>query len=398
MPNAIEPLSLQAYSVSLPEKMEPRAAMAAQLPAWVQPLLTWITAKPAPGEESKHKPALAYVWQAVVLVVGGCGASILALSSDSISEPLSWSILGLGLLATTSGLGLFQVVVFHHCAHGTVFSTRDRNRFVGRLVSALLLFKHFDRYQAEHMLHHNTNKLFTDDDEFTDFVIGICDLAPSLGKGELWRRLLIDLISPVFHGSFLLKRIRGSLLSHEASHNRIGLVAWGSLLILGAATHTLGIILVAWIIPVTVLLQIATVFRILCEHRFPPAEIIALRGRRLVCEATTGVFPGVTPPSLRARSLVGLAVWMGWWLNMLTVQLFARVFVLVGDAPCHDFHHRRPATKRWTNYTHARQADMDAGCPGFPVNYIDTWGLFRAVDQNLAAMARCPADLLDSLS
>jgi fatty acid desaturase len=398
MPDAIEPLPPHAYSVGMPMNLEPRAAMAARLPAWVQPLLTWITAKPAPGEKPTTKPALTYVWQAVFLVVGGCAASAVALTTDLTSEPLSWSILGLGLLATTSGLGLFQVVVFHHCAHGTVFSTRDRNRFVGRLVSALLLFKHFDRYQAEHMLHHNTNKLFTDDDEFTDFVIGICDLAPSLGKGELWRRLLIDLVSPVFHGRFLIKRLRGSLFSYEASHNRIGLVAWGSLLVLGAATHTLGIILVAWIIPVTVLLQIATVFRILCEHRFPPAEIIAHRGRRLVCEATTGVFPGVTPPSSQARSLIGLTLWIAWWLNMLTVQLFARVFVLVGDAPCHDFHHRRPATKRWTNYTHARQADLDAGCPGFPVNYIDTWGLFRAIDQNLAAMARCPADFLESLA
>ncbi|HTW27079.1 MAG TPA: hypothetical protein VME92_08135, partial [Acetobacteraceae bacterium] len=88
--------------------------------------------------------------------------------------------------------------------------------------------------------------------------------------------------------------------------------------------------------------------------------------------------------------------WTAWWLNMLTVQLFVRLFVLVGDAPCHDFHHRRPATKRWTSYIQARQADADAGSPGFPANYIETWGLFRAVDENLAAMALAPRHVFET--
>ncbi len=68
--------------------------------------------------------------------------------------------------------------------------------------------------------------------------------------------------------------------------------------------------------------------------------------------------------------------------------------MLVGDAPCHDFHHRRPG-KKWTNYIYARQADVIAECPGFPLNYVDTWGLFRAIDENFAAMARAPSDLFE---
>ena len=78
---------------------------------------------------------------------------------------------------------------------------------------------------------------------------------------------------------------------------------------------------------------------------------------------------------------------------MLTLQLLVRVFVLVGDAPCHDFHHRRPG-KKWVNYAYARQADMEAGCPGFPRNYADSWGLFAAIDQNFAAMERAPRHVL----
>ncbi len=368
---------------------DPRREMAMRLPGWVQPFLTWLTAKPAPGEAAVATSPHAYVRQALVLTAGGVALTALPLVLLSAGHPLFWLLLMAGLTATTSGLGIFQVVVFHHCAHGTVFRGWERNRLAGRLISALLLFKHFDAYRREHMVHHSANKLFTDDDEFTDFVIGICRLAPGSSRFALWRHLLLDLASPWFHGRFLVKRIRGSLASAEALHNLVGITAWTALLASALATHTLTIALVAWVLPVTVLLQIATVLRILCEHRLPPAEVIARRGQELVCQATSGVFPGAIPPSKRHS----IFAWYLWWCNMLTVQLFVRVFVLVGDAPCHDFHHRRPANKRWTDYTHARQADQDAGCPGFPRNYLDTWGLFHAIDQNLTAMAHAPADL-----
>ncbi len=386
--------------VDMPAARDPRVAMAERLPGFVQPLLTWITAKPAPGEAPVVKSPLAYVGEALGLTIGGiaAGAAGALVLGGMTPGAAAWAIGGLllaaGWLAATSGLGLFQVVVFHHCSHGTVFSTRERNRQVGRLVSAILLFKHFDLYQREHMVHHNANKLFTDDDEFTDFVVGICDLAPASSRETLWRRLLVDLVSPWFHGRFLYKRVRGGLFSHDRAHNWIGRAFWGGLLTAALAAHLLWVFVVAVVVPVTVLLQVATVFRILCEHRFPPIEVIEGRGKRLVCEATAGVFPGVQPPDRSAASVRGVLAWAVWWTDMLTVQALVRAFVLVGDAPCHDFHHRRPANKRWTDYAHARQADLEAGCPGFPSNYIDTWGLFRALDQNFHAMARVPADLL----
>ena len=86
--------------------------------------------------------------------------------------------------------------------------------------------------------------------------------------------------------------------------------------------------------------------------------------------------------------------WGAWWAEMLTVHLFVRLFVMVGDAPCHDFHHRKPASKKWTSYIHARQTDLDAGSPGYPAGYFECWGLFAAVDRNLASLAAtAPATL-----
>jgi fatty acid desaturase len=366
--------------------VDPRAQMAARLPRAVQPFLTWLTAKPAPGEAMPEHPAWQFVAGALLLTLGGCGIGAVPFL---LAHPplLVWLLLPLGWLLTSSGFGLFQVVIFHHCSHGTVFASRERNRRAGRMVSAFLLFKRFEDYQREHMMHHSAKKLLTEEDEFADFVLGMCRLEPGLPRAELWRRIAVNTVSPAFHWNFLRRRIKAALFSGDRAHDWMGRAFWGGCIALAVATGTLLEFAILWVVPVTLLLQVATIYRILCEHRFPEAESIALRDKSFVCHATTGVFAGKAPPSASARSLRGLAQWAAWWLDMLTVQLFVRLFVLVGDAPCHDFHHRRPATRKWTSYIHARQQDSEAGSPGFPLGYTECWGLYEAVDQNLATLA-----------
>ena len=86
-----------------------------------------------------------------------------------------------------------------------------------------------------------------------------------------------------------------------------------------------------------------------------------------------------------------------WWADMLTVQVLVRVVVLVADAPRHDFHHRGPSSPHWTEYVHARRDDLDAGCPGYPLNYGETWGLFGAIDENLVVLSRAGAEIVPGL-
>ena len=372
---------------------DPRAHMAARLPAFLQPLLTLITAKPAPGEETPERSPIAFVAGGLLAMLGGAGLSAAAIA---VTMPLwlACLLLLVGLTTTASGLGLYQVVVFHHCSHGTVFPTRERNRAIGRLVSSLLLFARFEDYQREHMLHHSANKMLTDEDEFTGFVFGVCRLEPGVSKRELWRRVVTNLVSPLFHARFLRRRVKAAMFGQDRQHNWMSRSAYLAAFALAAATGTMTEFLVAWVLPLTVLLQIATVFRILCEHRFPEPELIAARGKAFVCASTTGVFPRAMPPDARANTLRGILAWALWWANMLTVTVFSRAFVLVGDAPCHDFHHRRPANRKWTSYAHARQQDSDAGSPGFPVGYTENWGLIRAVDSNLATLAATPPGLV----
>src|SRR6266851_3566723 len=149
---------------------DPRAEMARRLPAALQGFLTWLTAMPAPGAAPGETTALRHLLAAFAWIVAGLALGALAFAGLRFGAAL----LPLALLFVCCGLGLFQVVIFHHCAHGTVFRTRARNRQVGWAISAVLLFKHFDLYRREHMLHHSARVLLTAKDEFAQFIFDIC--------------------------------------------------------------------------------------------------------------------------------------------------------------------------------------------------------------------------------
>ena len=370
---------------------DPRSAMSERLPQALQPFLTWLTARPAAGEPIRERSPIYFVFVAVAQTLLGIFLCGLAMHLTALAAV---PLILLGWTIACAGLGLFQVVVFHHCSHGTVFKDAAMNVRVGRWISAVLMFKHFDTYKHEHMLHHNHKKLLTDEDEFAGFVFGVCELEAGLPVRELWRRVLVNCISPRFHLRFLRRRVVAAWVSPDRTHNMTGIGVW----LVSAATcvatgQGVGFLL-GWVLPVTVLLQIATVFRILCEHRFPDPEMILDRGRDFASHATAGVFPGSAPPDMTARSVRGLARWTAWWADMLTWQLFVRLFVLVGDAPCHDYHHRKPASRRWTSYIQARQIDLETGNAGRPAHYQESWGLMRAVDENLASLSRTPRGLV----
>ncbi len=355
-----------------------------RLPRWTQPFLTWLTAQPMTGEPLRERSPLHFVAVALLQTLGGMALSAAALA---LCPPL----VIVGMMLTTAGLGLFQVVVFHHCSHGTVFRDRDMNVTVGKLVSGILLFKHFDHYKKEHMLHHSHNKLLTEEDEFADFVFNTCRLDAGVALPVLRRRVLTGLVSPWFHGRFAYRRVRAAWGSHDRGHNLVGMAAWAAMIAAAALTGQWLALLLAWVVPVTVLLQAATVGRILCEHSFPEVEVIAARGRDLAAHATGGVFPGAMPPVAGAGSVRGALAWAGWWANMLLAQAFVRMVVLVGDAPCHDYHHRKPASRKWTSYIQARHQDKERLLDNPGTGYSETWGLARAVDATLASLSRLPA-------
>ena len=53
------PQSVVEPMLSTPTRLDPRALMCERLPGWLQPGLTWLTAKPAPGQQIVDMAALA---------------------------------------------------------------------------------------------------------------------------------------------------------------------------------------------------------------------------------------------------------------------------------------------------------------------------------------------------
>jgi hypothetical protein len=371
---------------------DPRAEMSNRLPRIIQPFLTWLTCVPAAGERSTTTSRnMTLVDAGIRLFLGGF---ISTLGVEQVDAATRIALLACGATIISSGMGIMQVVVFHYCAHGALFNQKSLNTVVGRAVSLILIFTDFDTYRSDHIQHHRAEKLITEEDEFSRFVVGVCRLQPGESKLRLWTRTLIALFSPFFHARFFLLRLKGCCLAGNPSRFLLFGLFWGGLI--GCCIH-LDIwmqFLLVWALPLIILLQIATIFRILCEHRFPGEDVLDKRGKLILCLATTGVFPGRPPPSHSARSFIGAIHWLIWWLDLVTIQLFSRVFVLVGDAPCHDFHHRRPASSHWPDAHHARQQDKANGCPGYPVNYIDVWGLFPAINRNLESLANAREDVL----
>jgi fatty acid desaturase len=358
---------------------EERAEMARRLPAAVQPFLTWLTALPAPGDDYRQRTPMHHIAAAFAWLVAGT-----ALSAAAVARGAGFfALLPFGMVATTAGMGLLQAVIYHHCAHGTVLATRRANRALGKFITLILLIKDFDAYQRDHIGHHNPKKLLEDGDEFVDYLRRFIGIVPGMPRRQSWRRVIGSFFSPVFHARFLAARLSACLAAGSTADRAMRLGFWASVLVMSHALGVLVSVLVVWFVPAALLFQIATSLRVLAEHRFPEPEIMALRDRGFIARATAGVFPGAPVP----RGAAGGLAWTIWWWRMLTAHLFARIFVLVGDAPAHDYHHRRPGSRDWPSHIDARARDRALGSPGFPVNYIGNLGLFAAIDANLASIA-----------
>ncbi|MFL5823613.1 MAG: fatty acid desaturase [Solirubrobacteraceae bacterium] len=67
----------------------------------------------------------------------------------------SW-LLTAGLMVFAAGFLVRTFVVFHDCAHGSLFPSKRANRWVGR-VAALLVLSPFARWRHDHAVHHATS-------------------------------------------------------------------------------------------------------------------------------------------------------------------------------------------------------------------------------------------------
>ncbi|TFF41091.1 fatty acid desaturase [Pseudomonas sp. RIT623] len=349
------------------------------LPGFLQPFLSWLSAKPLPEEletPGKRTP-LFHVGVAASFIILG----VLLTSLGYYQHSLLWWLPGFVLAA--GGIKQMQVMICHNCAHDMVFASRRANTVVGHVISALFMLKPYTLYKHEHMLHHSSRTLLTDQDDTLTYLQGVVGLKPTDSIAMMWAKLLFAAFSPLAILRTSLNRIKANATATDRGVAALTMALWAGLTLGAWALGQLQGFIAAWVLPVFIGYHISTTFRLAAEHTWPSVEVLEKRGVDFICDSTTSVFIGepLNMPD-NAQPLKRILCISRWLLKTFTYHLFVRLFIMVGDTPCHDFHHRRPRSSDWPNYVTARERDKLLGAKPFPRNYIDKWGYVSTVTDN----------------
>ena len=366
--------------------LDVREAMKRDLPQWMQPLLTWLTAKPYVGQKPSRRTAMSHLASALAAL--GLGASLSWVGASS--GGMAMILVPLGWFFSTYGARKLRLTILHFCSHNAVFDRRGANFWLGEMISILTLSLNFKQYQQQHTRFHHSRQLLEPGDETYEFLVNFVGLKPGMPVDRLWRQLWMTLVSPGFHLRNLLQRLQGCFLSADPKHNALAGGLWLLIMSLVAMTQCWLPFTLAFGVPLTVLLQVSALLQNCVEHRWLVPPQLGQRQRRELGQLTVAVFLGEHTPVLSAdASRAQKAIAWGYWAaRMLFYHLPARALVMMGDIPCHDYHHRHAGSKEWPNYIFARQADVEAGSPGWPEPYQETWGLLEAMDETFKSLSQ----------
>jgi fatty acid desaturase len=348
-----------------------------RFPAWTQHFWTWQTGKALPGQ----KPLLRHTWASYLAVTLTLFFAGLAVSTSAVAVmfPLWYLALLAGWVLTVAGERTFVLVIAHQALHRRFSGRPGLDRFWGETVTVLSVFHTFADFKEEHFDNHHRREIFaTEADPPVQFLLDL-GFRPGLSRGQLWRRAWLVFLSPVFYWRGARGRFGSNLRS--GTLRRVCFAAWlGWWLSLPFwLPHGLLALVLAFVLPVILFAQLSALLDRLGEH-----EWLAPRnpefGRRFYTAANTAArFCGTAVPARALPAGERYAAWARWTVATLCYHIPARLLVVVGDLPNHDYHHRYPATPEWTTAAYARQHDIDSGPEGPP--YEEVWGMGAAIDR-----------------
>jgi hypothetical protein len=371
-------------------QLDIRESIRRDLPDWLQPLLTRIIAKPYIGEPATERSALQELSGALSNVVFGLTVS----TSGVLLGSVAMLLIPLGWFFTLHGTHKLHLTIRHSCAHDAMFDRTWQNNLLGEFISILTLTVDYARYKTRHLKdHHPPQGLLRPNDGTYDGLILELGLKPGASVQQLRWHVWSQFLSPVFHTQQLLRRFKRCFYSSSRLHNLVAVTVWGTVITITALTQSWLPFLVSWVLPMTVPFNLLLTLRLLVEHRWPhPSSDNNRRSRQVQGRMTAAVFFADPTPQFEpdASRFERVCRWGLWWAKFLLYHLPARALVLPGDAPCHDYHHRHPASKDWPNASSARQQDLEAGCPGWPEPYLEVWGLLAAIGIVLESLSLQP--------
>jgi len=112
-----------------------------------------------PTPTPRHQLSAVYAQPRLARSLLDVGTSILPYLALSVLMYLSLRVsvvLSLALILPTAGFLVRTFIVFHDCAHGSLFASKRANRWVGR-VAGFLVLSPFARWRHDHAVHHATS-------------------------------------------------------------------------------------------------------------------------------------------------------------------------------------------------------------------------------------------------
>lgn len=347
-------------------KRNPRESMAV-LPEFLQPFLTWLTGMPLTSQSPM------FLWSPWGLVACSAGeilaGLLIGILAFRVPHWATFFLLPVSWLLTTGGVRTFYVVIEHSCTHHIFSSKNATNRITAEIISSLFWTQAYTEFKLEHATHHRVTRLPEDPDtRFLNEWGFFADMLPD----AVLRQVIKTALSPIYHLRSFTERVRSSFTGPPF---KIAVSAGYlcTLLYVLSVLHIWSYWIVLWVFPVAFLFQISMLINILTEHRWPSRDN---DGKRDLAEVCFGRFCGESVPATdEAAFPESFWLWSVWWMRIVFVYLPYRLFVLVGDEPQHDLHHRQPPSD-WANAKFARFAQISNGNADKYGTYTDEWGSF----------------------
>ena len=289
--------------------------------------------------------------------IAGLATGALAVHKGGWLLPL----LAPALYLTVASARHLQVGGVHHMTHGTFTGRQHVDDRIGWLLSLYLMIEEYGSYRQGHLRHHSA-ALSTDEDPAV-IILRKAGIRNGMSVGELRRRLIFQMMSPIYHIRIFMGRLSSYFRSERIWKTAL-LVIWiGGLLAL--SVHRPILMFLCWWLPMTVLYQSVVLIRSVVEHW--PEEDEYRSPREAYTEKTSAIFCGVALPETTGRPSDMIA--LGGWLARMAVELLCRFLFVCADGPNHDIHHLYPKSS-WANDAALRpQIEgklREKGLPGSP--------------------------------
>jgi hypothetical protein len=365
-----------------------------RFPRWTQHFWTWQTGRALPGQ----KPLVRHGWASYLAVTLAVFFAGLAISTVAVATmfPLWYLALPVGWLLTVNGERVLVLVIAHQALHRRFSGDGGRDGFWGEVATVLTVFHTFREFKEEHFDNHHRREVFaTEADPPVQFLLDL-GFRPGLSRAALWRRAWIVFLSPVFYWRGFASRVGSNLRS--AGWRRLGVVVWLGWWLSLPFWFPNGVLVLAlaFVLPVIVFAQLSALLDRLGEHEWLSPRNPEYGHRFYTASATAARFCGAPVPARSMPLGAQFVAWLRWTALTLGYHLPARLLVVVGDLPNHDYHHRYPSTQEWTTAAYARQRDIDTGPEG-PA-YQEVWGMGAAIDQVFRSWERREGSTGNALS